>query len=51
MKSIADFKYTPMADMGVYIVDFIEVIEYLQQLEKEVAELRTQLEAMKEGND
>ncbi len=49
MKSIADFKYTPKADMCTDIRDFLEVVAYIQQLEKDVAELRAKLAEMKGG--
>ena len=40
MKTIADFKYTPRADMATDIRDFLEVVAYIQQLENEIKELR-----------
>lgn len=46
METITDFRYTPRADMATDIGDFLEVVGYLQRLEKEVAELRAKLAEM-----
>lgn len=45
MTDISDFRYTPRADGATDIRDFLEVVAYIQKLEKQVAKLNQ----LKEG--